>query len=47
MTFWIDKLFYERKGKFYSSDPYETVSPLINRINFIIFCNALFVFTNV
>ena len=30
------KLFYERKGKFYSCDRYEMLSPLNNRINFII-----------
>ena len=29
-------LFYERKGKFYSCDHYEYLSPLNNRINFII-----------
>ena len=30
------KLFYERKGKFYSCDHYENLSPLNNGINFII-----------
>ena len=30
------KLFYERKSKFYSWDRYENLSPLNNRINFII-----------
>jgi len=31
------KLFYERKGKFYSCDRYENLSPLNSRINFNIF----------
>ena len=30
------KLFYERKGKIYSCDRYENLSPLNIRINFII-----------
>jgi len=30
------KLFYERKGKFYSFDRYENLSPLNNRINLVI-----------
>jgi len=30
------KLFYERKGKFYSCNRYENLSPLNNSINFII-----------
>ena len=36
------KLFYERKGKFYSCDHYENFSPLNNRINFNIVSNMYF-----
>ena len=32
----ILSFFYERKGEFYSCDRYENLSPLNNRINFII-----------
>ena len=31
-----DFFFYERKGKFHSCDRYENLSPLNNRINFIV-----------